>query len=219
MAARLDAMGMEKYRGLTRKTGGRAKWTGKVRLDQTALTAPASWKKPRMVFVNSMSDLFHDAVPPNFVSKVWSAMAGAPQHTFQILTKRPERMLAITKHLPLLQNVWLGTSVESDAYLERINVLRQVPAAIRFISFEPLIASVGVPDLTNIGWAIVGGESGPGCRPMDKDWVEEIRSACKMHGTAFFFKQWGGKRKKAAGRTLHGRTYDELPVISSRMMA
>ncbi len=214
MAARLEAMGMPKYQGLTRKSGGRAKWTGKVRLDEATLNAPATWKSPRMVFVNSMSDLFHDAVPAEFVTRVWSAMAAAPRHTFQILTKRPERMLEVTAGLPVLPNVWLGTSVESADYLGRIDILRRVRAQIRFISFEPLLSSVGKPDLKGISWAIVGGESGPGCRPMDPVWVEEILAACDRHGTAFFFKQWGGKRKKAAGRTLHDRTYDDMPITA-----
>jgi protein gp37 len=212
MAARLSAMGMSKYAGLTRKTGGRAKWTGTVRLDASALSAPSKWKKPRMVFVNSMSDLFHDGVPAKFIGRVWAAMAESPQHTYQILTKRPDRMACITAELPTLDNVWLGTSIESADYLSRIDDLRKVSAKIRFISFEPLISSVGIPNLQGIGWAIVGGESGPGCRPMELDWVEEIRSACVEYGTAFFFKQWGGKRKKATGRMLYGRTYDELPL-------
>ena len=205
-------MGTPKYQGLTRKTGGRPKWTGEVRLDEAALNAPATWKNPRMVFVNSMSDLFHDAVPVKFIENVWRAMENAPQHTFQILTKRPERMLEVTKKLQVLPNVWLGTSVESADYLFRIDVLRNVRAQIRFISFEPLISSVGKPDLNGIAWAIVGGESGPACRPMDRRWVEEILAACDAHGTAFFFKQWGGKRKKATGRILNDRTYDAMPA-------
>jgi len=214
MAARLDAMGMEKYAGLTRKTGGRAKWVGKVRVDEAMLQAPLKWKSPRMVFVNSMSDLFHDGVPEEFIRRVWEVMAQARQHTFQILTKRPERMAALSHSLPTLPNVWLGTSVESADYLGRIDTLRGVKAHIRFISFEPLLSSVGKPDLRGIGWAIVGGESGPGCRPMEQKWVDDIRLACVKHGTAFFFKQWGGKRKKVTGRTLHDRTYDEMPVTA-----
>jgi protein gp37 len=165
-----------------------------------------------MVFVNSMSDLFHDGVPENFIGRVWEAMAESPQHTFQILTKRPDRMARMTTKLPTLDNVWLGTSVESADYLSRIVDLKQTRAKVRFISFEPLISSVGVPNLRDIDWAIVGGESGPGCRPMELGWVEDIKAACTRYGAAFFFKQWGGKRKKVAGRMLHGRTYDELPV-------
>lgn len=214
MAARLEAMGTPKYVGLTRKSGGRAKWTGKVRMDSRSLEAPLKWKKPRMVFVNSMSDLFHDGVSAPFISRVWGVMANTPQHTYQILTKRPERMAEITKDLPLLRNVWLGTSIESANYLSRMDHLRKVNAAVRFISFEPLIASVGKPDLTDIDWAIVGGESGPLSRPVEFRWVEDIRKACRVHGTAFFFKQWGGKRKHETGRLLRGRTYDEFPVVA-----
>jgi protein gp37 len=212
MAARLDAMGMEKYRGLTRKSGGRAKWTGKISLDHRSLSIPASWSKPRRVFVNSMSDLFHSDVPAKFIADVWKVMGETPRHTYQILTKRPDRMAEITPDLPKLQNVWLGTSVEDDRVLHRIDELREVPACVRFISFEPLISSVAGADLTDIHWAIVGGESGPKARPMDPIWVEEIETTCREFGTAFFFKQWGGKNKKAAGRMLRGRTYDEMPI-------
>lgn len=215
MAARLEAMSTEKYAGLTRKSGGRAKWTGKVRLDETALAAPASWRKPRMVFVNSMSDLFHEGVPETFITRVWHAMSHASQHTFQILTKRPERMAVLSNRLPLLPNVWLGTSVESLGYLGRIAELKRTRAVIRFISFEPLITDVGRPDLTDVHWAIVGGESGPGARSMDQQWVDNIRLACERDGAAFFFKQWGGVNKKRAGRELHGQTWDGFPVRAS----
>lgn len=211
MAARLDAMGMEKYRGLTRKSGGRAKWTGKVRLDRQALGIPARWQKPRRIFVNSMSDLFHDAVPAEFVAEVWSVMQETPQHTYQILTKRPDRMAEITAKFPVLANVWLGTSVESADYLDRIGALRTVNAAVRFISFEPLLGSVAAADLTGIHWAIVGGESGPRSRPMLVEWVDEIEATCRESRTAFFFKQWGGVRKKTAGRLYRDRTFDEMP--------
>jgi protein gp37 len=211
MAARLDAMGMEKYRGLTRKSGARAVWTGKVRLDRKALDIPAGWKKPRRIFVNSMSDLFHDSVPPEFVGEVWSAMRDTPQHTYQILTKRPDRMAALTAELPLLNNVWLGTSVENADFLTRIDDLRRVPAVVRFISFEPLLGSVAKCDLTNIHWVIVGGESGPRSRPIQEEWVGEIERACRAAQTAFFFKQWGGVRKKAAGRRFRDEIFDEMP--------
>ena len=213
MAARLEAMGTRKYAGLTRKSGGRAKWTGKIRLDTPSLELPFKWKKPRMVFVNSMSDLFHEGVPPEYISEVWRVMAGTPRHIYQILTKRPERMAALTQKLPRLPNVWLGTSVESSDYLDRIKHLRAANGAIRFISFEPLIASVGMPDLAGINWAIVGGESGPLSRPVSVDWVVDIKKACRRHRTAFFFKQWGGKRKHATGRLLHGRAYSEFPSV------
>ncbi|TQF35998.1 ABC transporter ATP-binding protein [Bradyrhizobium sp. UNPF46] len=214
MAARLEAMGAEKYRGLTRKTGGRAKWTGKLFLDRKALETPKRWSKPRQIFVNSMSDLFHSNVPASFVAEVWATMAATPRHTYQILTKRPDRMAEITSGLPVLQNVWLGTSVESADYFGRIDELRNVRAAVRFISFEPLLGPVAGANLKNIHWAIVGGESGPGARPMDAEWVGEIKRACRRHKTAFFFKQWGGKNKKATGRMLDGRTYDEMPALS-----
>lgn len=212
MAARLDAMGVKKYRGLTRKSGGRAKWTGGVRLDRDALGVPSKWRKPRRIFVNSMSDLFHEAVPADFVADVWSAMRSTPQHTYQVLTKRPERMAEIVSRLPLLPNVWLGTSVESADYLGRIDDLRKVAAAVRFVSFEPLLGSVAAADLTGIRWAIVGGESGPRSRPMLKQWVDEIEGSCREFETAFFFKQWGGVRKKAAGRTYREQTFDEMPT-------
>jgi protein gp37 len=172
-------------------------------------------EKPRRIFVNSMSDLFHERVPDKFVAAVWRAMQVTPQHTFQILTKRPERMAEITASLPVLGNVWLGTSVESAEYLERIDHLRRVKAPIRFISFEPLLGSVAQADLTGIQWAIVGGESGPGSRPMSEEWVVEIEAACRKAGAAFFFKQWGGVRKKSAGRHYRGQTFDEMPHAAS----
>jgi protein gp37 len=215
MAARLEAMGMEKYARLTRKSGSRTVWTGTVKLDESALDIPLSWSRARMVFVNSMSDLFHEKVPSEFVSRVWDVMARTRQHTFQILTKRPERMAKLVESLPLLPNVWLGTTVESHEYLWRLDVLRDVPAEIRFVSFEPLINSVRQADLSGIDWAIVGGESGPRARPMEAGWVHEIREACQQSGTAFFFKQWGGKNKKAAGRKLDGKTWDDFPVMLS----
>jgi protein gp37 len=208
-----DAMGVEKYAGLTRKSGDRYVWTGKVVQDLKALTAPRSWRTPRTVFVNSMSDLFHDAVETAFISKVWEVMWDTPQHTYQVLTKRPERMQAVLSlpGFPVLPNVWIGTSVEDAAVINRIEHLRATPAAIRFISFEPLIGSVAGADITGIDWAIVGGESGPRARPMPEEWVHAIEGMCRQTGTAFFFKQWGGRNKKAAGRVLNGRTYDEMP--------
>jgi protein gp37 len=211
MAARLEAMGVEKYAGLTRKSGGRAKWTGKIALDHKALGVPATWKRPRHVFVNSMSDLFHPDVPAEFVAQVWQVMADTPRHTYQILTKRPERMAEVVPDLPVLPNVWLGTRVEDDRVLWRLDELRQVPTVVRFVSFEPLIGSVAGAELMDIHWAIVGGESGPQARPMDPAWVDEIHDACRRAGTAFFFKQWGGRNKKATGRTYRDRTFDEMP--------
>lgn len=213
MAARLDAMGMPKYRALTRRSGKRAVWVGKITTDAHSLDAPLTWKKSRMVFVNSMSDLFHEKVPADFIRHVWSVMEKASQHTFQILTKRPERMAELAPTLRTLPNVWLGTSVENADYLSRIDALRNVPASVRFVSFEPLIGSVRQANLRKIHWAIVGGESGPRARFMDALWVDEIHDACRAHGTAFFFKQWGGKNKKRTGRTLHGQTWDEFPAV------
>jgi protein gp37 len=215
MAARLDAMGTKKYRGLTRKSGKRAVWTGKIRLDHASLDAPKAWFKPRKVFVNSMSDLFHDDVPMEFIAKVWAVMKETPRHTFQILTKRPERMAEVLSQpaFEILSNVWLGASVEDGRVLHRLDALRCVPAAIRFVSLEPLIGSVAAGDLAGIHWAIVGGESGPRAREMNPNWVDEIEAMCRRSGTAFFFKQWGGKNKKATGRTLHGRTFDEMPDL------
>jgi protein gp37 len=214
MAARLEAMGVEKYSGLTRKTGGRAKWTGKIRLDVASLSIPISWRQPRKVFVNSMSDLFHPDVPVDFIATVWGVMEECEHHIFQILTKRPERMVEILLHdgLKVLPNVWLGTSVENNEVVGRIDDLRRVPAAVRFVSLEPLIGSVSDADLTDIHWAIVGGESGPNARPMDPAWVDEIKDICDEAGTAFFFKQWGGVNKKQSGRTYRGRTWDNYPL-------
>lgn len=214
MAARLEAMGVEKYEGLTRKSGKRAVWTGKIRIDERSLDTPKTWSKPRKVFVNSMSDLFHPDVPADFIFRVWQVMKETPRHTYQILTKRPERMAEILSQsrFEILPHVWLGTSVEDNRVLDRLDAIRRVPAAIRFVSLEPLIGSVAEGDLTGIHWAIVGGESGPRARPMEPEWVDEIETMCRRSGTAFFFKQWGGKNKKATGRTLNGRTYDEMPV-------
>ena len=216
MAARLEAMGVEKYRGLTRKSGRRHVWTGKVRCDPVALDAPRSWRKPRRIFVNSMSDLFHEEIPAEFVARVWSVMRDTPRHTYQILTKRPDRMLDVIVggSLAILPNVWLGTSVEDDRVLDRIDSLRRVPALIRFVSFEPLIGSVADADLAGISWAIVGGESGPRARPMRPDWVDEIEALCQSAGANFFFKQWGGPNKKLTGRHYRGRTWDDMPTLS-----
>lgn len=213
MAARLEAMGVDKYVGTTRKSGGRAKWTGKIVLDHGSLDAPRTWAKPRRVFVNSMSDLFHPDVPVEFIAKVWSVMEQTPWHTYQILTKRPERMAEVLsgEQFPVLPNAWLGTSVEDSRVAYRLDDLRKVPASIRFVSFEPLIGSVAGAELFDIHWAIVGGESGPNARSIDTVWVDEILDACRRADTAFFFKQWGGTNKKAAGRTYRDRTWDELP--------
>ncbi len=216
MAARLQAMRMAKYAGTTRKSGKRHVWTGRVNVDETVLTAPLSWKKPQRIFVNSMSDLFQDKADQEFIRRVWRVMEEAHWHSFQVLTKRPERMLDVLSKpaFPTLRNVWLGASVESEDYVGRIGLLRQVPAHIRFVSFEPLLGPIIEPDLSGIHWAIVGGESGPHARPMEQWWVEQLHDACERQSVAFFFKQWGGKRKKNTGRTLGGKTYDEYPRLS-----
>jgi protein gp37 len=217
LAARLDAMGVEKYQGLTRKSGNRAVWTGKVRCDEASLGLPSRWQRPRKIFVNSMSDLFHDDVPAEFISRVWAEMAATPRHTYQVLTKRPGRMRLITSHLPALPNVWLGTSVEDGRVLDRIDELRKTAAAVRFISFEPLIGSVAHANLESIHWAIVGGESGPHHRPIEPEWVREVRDICRRDGAAFFFKQWGGARPKSNGRALDGSHWDEYPTIAGSL--
>lgn len=213
MASRLQAMDHPVYRRVTRKSGGRPKWTGTIHLNEKALEIPLRWKSPRKVFVNSMSDLFQDGVDPDFIKRVWNVMEKAPQHIFQILTKRPENMLEFiaSSVLPTLPNVWLGTSVESSDYRSRISVLRKIPARVRFVSFEPLLGSVGKVNLDGIHWAIVGGESGPRARPMKIEWVDNIESQCREYGTAFFFKQWGGTRKKNSGRVYRDKTWDEYP--------
>ena len=220
MAARLQAMGMEKYAGTTRKSGKRHVWTGKVNVDRDALTAPLAWKKPQRIFVNSMSDLFQDKAAEKFIRQVWGVMARAHWHSFQILTKRPERMLALLSRsgFPVLPNVWLGASVESGDYLGRIEVLRRVPARVRFISFEPLLGPILDPDLSGIHWAIVGGESGPRARPMQPWWVEELHDSCKRQKVAFFFKQWGGTRKKKTGRMLGGELWEQYPESANAMV-
>jgi protein gp37 len=219
MAARLQAMGLPKYSGTTRKSGTRHVWTGRVTLDEGALDVPLRWRKPRLVFVNSMSDLFHDSVPFEFIQSVWDVMERASSHQFQVLTKRPDRLLQFMVHKQrVLRNVWLGTSVESPDYIDRIDILRRVPAAVRFVSFEPLLARVKNANLRGIDWAIVGGESGPGARPMDESWVEDLFQASKRYSTQFFFKQWGGPIKKRAGRQFQGRIWEEMPRPKLRRM-
>ncbi|TBR30791.1 MAG: DUF5131 family protein [Reyranella sp.] len=223
MAKRLEAMGVPKYAGLTRKSGKRTVWNGVVREDRTALKLPYTWKKPRKIFVNSMSDLFHERVSASFISDVWQIMRDTPRHNYQILTKRPERMAKFVSSTikTVLPNVWLGTSIESREVVDRLDYLRRAPAAIRFISFEPLIGPVGRINLTGIHWAIVGGESGRAARPIREEWIDEIHDQCVQHRTAFFFKQWGtwGKdnrrrSKKANGREYRGRTWDEMPAAA-----
>jgi len=222
MAKRLQSMDVAKYKGLTRRSGKKAIWNGRVREDQASLDIPTHWRKPRKIFVNSMSDLFHEHVSDGFIMKVWDVMRATPHHHYQILTKRPERMGAILREKvkDILPNVWLGTSIENTDVKGRADTLRAVPAAIRFISFEPLIGPIGAIDLTGIQWAIVGGESGKSARPIAEAWVDEIYDQCFRDDTAFFFKQWGtwgkdNKRrsKKANGRVYRGRVWDEMPNI------
>lgn len=216
MAARLQAIGLEKYANTTRKSGKRHVWTGRINIDPHSISAPLSWRKPKRIFVNSMSDLFQEGVEADVVRRIWRVMEMAHWHTFQILTKRPERMLEVLSQpaFPMLPNVWLGTSIEHADCLGRIDLLRRVPVRVRFISFEPLLGPIVRPDLRDIHWAIVGGESGPRARPMEPSWVEALRAACEREGVAFFFKQWGGKRKNKSGRLLEGRLYEQYPGVA-----
>lgn len=183
-----------------------------LRLWPERLNLPLTWKKPRTIFVNSMSDLFHEKVPTEFIQRVFFTMNAAHWHTFQVLTKRADRLAKIAKQLIWPQNVWMGVSVESNKYLHRIDSLRNVPSAVRFISFEPLLGPIGKADMTDIHWAIVGGESGPGARSVEVGWVREIRDLCVKKNVGFFFKQWGGVQKSKAGRILDGRTWDQMPI-------
>jgi protein gp37 len=184
-----------------------------VRLHPERLRQPATWRKPRTVFVNSMSDLFHESVPDEFIRKVFATMAASPQHTFQILTKRSDRLGKLGRQLCWPENVWMGVSVEDGNAVSRIDDLRRTPANIRFLSLEPLIGPLPKLKLGGIHWVIVGGESGPGARPMMEEWVQDLLRQCRNAGTAFFFKQWGGVFKARHGRLLNDRTYDELPDV------
>jgi protein gp37 len=192
---------------------GNPKFTNgfKVTLHPKSLDQPARWKRPRMVFVNSMSDLFHKEVSEDFIRKVFAVMAREKRHTFQVLTKRPERALALAAGLPWPPNVWMGVSVEAEQCLGRMEALRQIPAKTRFLSLEPLLGPLPNLRLDGIHWAIVGGESGPRHRPCEADWVRAIRDQCLNAGVPFFFKQWGGLTPKAGGRELDGRVWDEFP--------
>ena len=212
MASRLQAMGQEKYVGLTRKSGGRPKWNGRVRLDWKSLTIPGSWKIGRMIFVNSMSDLFHDNVPLEFIQEVFGVMRNCRQHTFQVLTKRSGRLRDLSPLLEWTPNIWMGVSVENSDYIHRIEDLRNSGAHVKFLSLEPLIGDLGQLNLRGIDWAIAGGESGPGARHMEAEWVRSIRDQCIASHVAFHFKQWGGVNKKKYGRVLDGRTWDEWPI-------
>ena len=212
MAARLEAMGQAKYADLTRKSGRRYVWTGKVRLDHESLSVPKTWSKPRRVFVNSMSDLFHEGVPTEFIQKVFEVMADTPRHTYQVLTKRPDRLSEITALLPWTPNIWMGVSVESAEFTHRIDDLRLCAAQTKFLSLEPLLGPLEDLNLDGIHWVIAGGESGPGARAMMPVWVRSLREQCNDAGVAFHFKQWGGVVKSRTGRELDGRTWDEFPA-------
>jgi protein gp37 len=201
MARRLKAMGQANYiNGF------------QVTVHPHALDMPLNWRMPQTVFVNSMSDLFHDDVPVEFIKNVFEVMKRANWHRFQVLTKRSKRLADLAHVLEWPENVWIGVTVESAAYTHRIDHLRTIPAAIRFLSLEPLIGPLSALDLRGIHWVIAGGESGPGARPMAPEWVRDIRDQCNRADVPFFFKQWGGFFKKKAGRLLDGRVYDEMPV-------
>ena len=184
-----------------------------LRLWPERLRLPLCWKKPRMIFVNSMSDLFHEDVPVEFLESVFEVMGVASWHTFQVLTKRADRLAELGPSLTWPPNVWMGVSVETKRYIWRADRLRTVPAAVRFLSVEPLLERIDDINLDRIDWVIVGGESGPGARPMDPAWVRTIRDLCRQAGVPFFFKQWGGVQKKRNGRTLDGSTWDEMPAL------
>lgn len=190
-----------------------------LRLWPERLRLPLEWKKPRMIFVNSMSDLFHEEVPIAFIERVFDTMAKAHWHTFQVLTKRSDRLASMAEDLPWPKNVWMGVSVETASYLHRIDHLRNVPAAVRFLSIEPLLRRLGCISLDGIDWVIVGGESGPGARRLDAEWVREIRDQCLTDGVPFFFKQWGGVRKDRTGRLLDGRAWNQMPLADPNIRA
>lgn len=201
MSKRLQAMGVEKYRNAFRLT-----------THISSLDEPYAWKKPRMVFVNSMSDLFHKDVKLSFIKKVFSVMNENPMHQFQVLTKRSERLLEVSSELKWTKNIWMGVSVENRDYKYRIKHLQKVPAKVRFLSVEPFLGPLGRTNLRGIHWVIVGGESGPRARGMDAAWVREVRDQCIEKDIPFFFKQWGGVQKKKTGRTLDRRTWNEFPL-------
>lgn len=205
LAGRLKAMGNFRYRN-----------GFKVTLQEDIAELPLVWKQPRVIFVNSMSDLFHKQVPSDFIVKIFDTMKRADWHTFQVLTKRSDRLLSLAPYLPWPENVWMGVSVESPRYVSRIRYLVKLPAAVRFLSLEPLLAPIPRVPLKGIDWVIVGGESGPGAREMKAEWVRQVRDRCEETGVAFFFKQWGGVHKKAAGRLLDGKEYNGMPTAMLR---
>lgn len=202
MARRLQAMGVDKYRNGFDLT-----------LHEDVIDQPLTWKKPQVIFVNSMSDLFHEDIPFEFLQRVFRTMKQAHWHVFQCLTKRSRNLLKLAPKLDWPSNVWMGVTVESSHYQYRIRHLRQVPSAIRWLSMEPLLGPVPEIDLTDIDWVVVGGESGPGARPMKEEWVMDIKRQCDKYGSHFFFKQWGGVNKKKTGRRLNGRLYEAMPPL------
>ena len=206
MAKRLKSMGSERYVN-----------EFKLTLHEDVIQEPLNWKRPRTIFVNSMSDLFHEDIPFEFIQKVFNVMVKAEWHTFQILTKRSERLEELAEYLPWSKNIWMGVSVENQKYTSRISDLRKVPSAVRFLSIEPLIGKITRLDLRGIDWVIVGGESGPKSRFMDPDWVRIIRDKCNEQEVPFFFKQWGGVNKKKTGRVLDRKTWNEMPSARLRM--
>lgn len=213
LAKRLKAMGSAKY-----QTDGDPRTSGPgfgVAVHVSALALPFRWRDPRLVFVNSMSDLFHAKIPLEFIRRVFDVMAATPQHTYQLLTKRARRLRRLAPHLDWPPNVWMGVSVESEKVLNRVDNLREVPAAVRFLSCEPLLGPLPGLNLDGIHWAITGGESGPKARPVEPAWVRQIRDACQRDGVAFFHKQWGGRTPKAGGRELDGRVWNEFPEASA----
>ncbi|KAA9163224.1 phage Gp37/Gp68 family protein [Amycolatopsis acidicola] len=210
LAKRLKGMGAAKY-----QTDGNPRTSGPgfgVALHREALALPYRWRQPRLVFVNSMSDLFHAKVPVGFIRDVFAVIAETPQHTYQMLTKRSLKLRRLANKLDWPDNLWMGVSVENEAQLVRVEHLREVPAAVRFISAEPLLAPLPGLSLSGIGWVITGGESGSRARPCNAEWVRGVRDACADAGVPFFHKQWGGIRPKSLGRELDGRTHDEMPV-------
>lgn len=202
MSKRLQSMGVDKYKD-----------NFEVRTHEEALKTPYTWRKSKVVFVNSMSDLFHETVPLSFIAKVFKVMNENPQHVFQVLTKRAQRLLDLHNELKWTHNIWMGVSVEDEKVEYRIDLLRQTNARVKFLSLEPLIGPLPNLDLNKIDWVIVGGESGHTPRPLESDWVIDIQQQCQTSDVAFFFKQWGGKNKKKSGRVLKGKTYDEMPEI------
>ncbi len=212
LSKRLKAMGAEKY-----QNDGDPRTSGPgfgVSVHPDSLLTPLTWRQPKVVFVNSMSDLFHARVPFDFVRQVFTVIARTPQHTYQVLTKRSTRLRKVADRLDWPDNLWIGVSVENEDAMSRIDDLRQVPAAVRFLSCEPLLGPLPRINLDRIDWLIAGGESGPNHRPVQSEWVTDLRDACQKAGVPFFFKQWGGRTPKAGGRTLEGMLWDEMPARS-----